>query len=220
MLQAIIFDFDGTILDTELYDYQSWQEIYVQHGATLPFDRWQMQVGTVSADFDPYHLLEELSGRTVDRQAIRERRRQRFLALVDQEPLRPGVVELIATASQAGLRLGVASSATQDWVEGHLVSRRLRHHFGVVRTAADVRQVKPDPELYLSALAALGVEPHFALAIEDSRNGMLAAKRAGMRCLVVPNLITSTLDFSEADHVLESLEDITLHDLFIPGNRS
>jgi beta-phosphoglucomutase-like phosphatase (HAD superfamily) len=90
----------------------------------------------------------------------------------------------------------------------------------VVRTAADVRQVKPDPELYLSALAALGVEPHFALAIEDSRNGMLAAKRAGMRCLVVPNLITSTLDFSEADHVLESLEDITLHDLFIPGNRS
>jgi HAD superfamily hydrolase (TIGR01509 family) len=179
----------------------------------LPFDRWQMQVGTVSADFDPYHLLEELSGRAVDRQAIRERRHRRFVDLVNQEPLRPGVAELLNAASQAGLHLGVASSGTQDWVEGHLAVRRLRHYFGVVRTSADVRQVKPDPELYLSALAALGVEPHHALAIEDSRNGMLAAKRAGMRCLIVPNRITSTLDFSEADIVLKSLADITLSDL-------
>jgi HAD superfamily hydrolase (TIGR01509 family) len=179
----------------------------------LPFDRWQMQVGTVSADFDPYHLLEELTGRTVDRRVIRARRHSRFLEMVNQEPLRPGVVELIHAASQAGLRLGVASSGTQEWVEGHLAARALRRHFGVVRTSADVRQVKPDPELYLSALAALGVESHAALAIEDSRNGLLAAKRAGMHCLIVPNAITSTLDFSEADIVLKSLADIALPDL-------
>jgi HAD superfamily hydrolase (TIGR01509 family) len=219
MLQAIIFDFDGTILDTELYDYQSWQEVYEQHGTTLPFDRWLSQVGTVSADFDPYHLLEELTGRRLDRQTVRHWRRQRFLELVNREPLRPGVVELIEAASHAGLRLAVASSGTQDWVEGQLAARQLRNYFSVVRTSADVRRVKPDPELYLSALAALSVEPHHALAIEDSRNGMLAAKRAGMRCLVVPNLITSTLDFSEADHVLESLADIALSDLSIPGSR-
>jgi beta-phosphoglucomutase-like phosphatase (HAD superfamily) len=70
--------------------------------------------------------------------------------------------------------------------------------------------VKPDPELYLAAVAALGVEPQHALAIEDSRHGLIAAKAAGLKCVVVPNTITRGLDFREADLVLESLQGVTL----------
>lgn len=206
MFQAIIFDFDGTILDTERPEYQSWLEVFQAHATDLPFALWQRQIGTVSPDFNPCQYLEEQIGRPVARETIRQQRRQRFLALVAQEQIKPGVVSVIERAQQAGLALGVASSGTRDWVEGHLVAHDLRRHFQVVRTSADVQRVKPDPELYLSALTALEIDPAQALAIEDSRNGMLAAKRAGMRCLVVPNAMTSDMDFSEADWVIESLQ--------------
>lgn len=210
MIQAIVFDFDGTILDTELADYQAWSETFQEHGASLALSIWQEQIGTVSADFDPHRILEEQIGKMLDRQLLREKRRKRLLELVALEGMKPGVLSLIEEAQQAGIRLGVASSGTRDWVEGHLTALGLRPHFGVVRTSADVQRVKPDPELYLSALSALGVEPNHALAIEDSRNGMLAAKRAGMHCLVVPNSMTRALDFSEADLVLESLADLQI----------
>lgn len=205
MLQAIIFDFDGTILDSERPEYQSWLEVFTAHGAQLPFALWQQQIGTVSHDFNPCQYLEEQIGRSVDQPVIRQQRRQRFLSLVAQEQIKPGVVAVIEQAQQTGIHLGVASSGTRDWVEGHLSNHNLRRHFQVVRTSADVQRVKPDPELYLSALAALGVDPVHAVAIEDSRNGLLAAKRAGMRCLVVPNEMTHDMDFSEADWVIESL---------------
>lgn len=217
MLQAIIFDFDGTILDTERHDYGCWAEIYQAHAVELPLATWSNIVGTVHGDFDPHQLLETLTGRPFDRAGLRAQRRRRLVELVEQEPLRPGVQALIEAAHAAGLRLGVASSGTRDWVEGHLVARALRGYFGVVRTVEDVARAKPDPELYLSALAALGVAPEYALAIEDSRHGMMAAKAAGMKCLVVPNEITQSFDFSEADLVLESLAEIDLARLFAPG---
>jgi HAD superfamily hydrolase (TIGR01509 family) len=213
MIKAIVFDFDGTILDTEQYDYQAWQEVYEQHGAHLPFDLWAQQIGTVSRDFDPHHLLQEQIGRPLDRQQLGAWRRQRFLQLVVQEPLRPGVTELIETAQQAGWGLAVASSGTREWVEGHLHQRNLRHRFQVVRTSNDVQHVKPHPELYLTTLAALGIEPACALAIEDSRHGLLAAKQAGMKCVVVPNRMTRQMDFSEADLLLDSLTDLRMEKL-------
>jgi len=212
MLEAIIFDFDGTILDTELHDYHSWRELFLEHTVELPFERWIDQVGTVST-FDPYHLLGTLTGKPIDRAQISGRRRQRFLDLVQSEALRPGVEALIVAAHNAGLRLGVASSGTRDWVEAHLQERGLRQYFGVVRTSNDVQRVKPDPELYRSALEILGVAPQNAWAVEDSRHGMLAAKAAGMKCLVVPNEITQGLDFSEADLLLDSLVDVNLQQL-------
>ncbi len=208
MFQAIIFDFDGTILDSELPEYQAWQQIFQAHGASLPLERWSMQIGTVDHSFDPHQLLETQIGYALDRAMLKQQRRQQFLNLIAQETIKPGVVELIAIAQQAGIRLGVASSGTREWVEGQLSQRNLRQHFAVVRTSADVTRVKPDPELYLSALSGLGVAPQHALAIEDSRNGMLAAKCAGMHCVVVPNVMTRGLDFSEADWVVESILEV------------
>ena len=210
MLRAIIFDFDGTILDSETHEYHSWLEIYQAYNAQLPLEVWLQVVGTVSTEFDPHRHLEEQVQQTLDRATLREQRRQRFMELIDREPLLPGVVELIAAAREAGLRLGVASSGTRDWVEGHLIGRGLRHSFSVVRTSADVSRVKPDPELYLSAAAGLGVDPHNAVAIEDSRHGLVAAKAAGMKCVVVPNSITAGLDFSASDLVVPSLHQVTI----------
>lgn len=213
MIQAIIFDFDGTILETEMPDYLSWQEVYREHQCEIPFDLWLNAVGSSADGFDPYAYLEQQIRRTVDRAELREKRRARLRELVAQQSPRPGVAELITEAKQLGLRLAIASSSGRDWVESNLDIINLRHHFEVVFTREDVARVKPDPALYNLTLNALGVLPEAAIAIEDSRNGMLAAKAAGIKCVVTPNEITRQLTFDEADLCLESLGDCALEEL-------
>ena len=213
MLQVIVFDFDGTILETETPDYQSWQEIFCEHGCDLAKDLWCTYIGTASGTFDPYALLAEQSGLTIDRLAIRTRRRRRFHELVAQQELRPGVQSLLEAASRQGIPLAIASSSTRDWVEENLATRHLRPYFQAVYTAADVTAVKPDPTLYLLAVQALGVQPAQALAIEDSLNGLLAAKRAGLQCVVVPHGMTQHMVFAGATAVLPSLAETTLEAL-------
>lgn len=213
MLQAIVFDFDGTILETETPDYQSWQEVFTEYGCDLAKDLWCTYIGTASGTFDPYGLLAEQSGLTIDRTVIRARRRQRFHELVAQQALRPGVLELLDAATSQRIPLAIASSSTRDWVEENLTTRDLRHYFQAVYTANDVTAVKPDPTLYLLAVQALGVQPAQALAIEDSLNGLLAAKRAGLKCVVAPHGMTQHMAFADADAVFASLAETTLEGL-------
>jgi HAD superfamily hydrolase (TIGR01509 family) len=205
MIRAIIFDFDGTILETEYPDYLCWREAYEEHACELPLPLWLSSVG--SATFDPYGYLEQQLGRAVDRPAMRERRRERMHTLITQQTPRPGVLETISAAQRLGLHLGIASSSGREWVEGYLTLFGLRNFFEVIFTREDVVRVKPDPTLYLMAVNALDVRPQEAIAIEDSRNGMLAAQAAGLKCVVVPNEITKQLVFPEADLQMKTLAD-------------
>ena len=120
---------------------------------------------------------------------------------------------MLQDARRLGLKLGLASSSSCQWVEEHLQQRGLRAYFDVVRAADDVRFTKPDPELYLAVLTKLDVLPAQALALEDSPNGVRAAKAAGMYCVAVPNTMTSQLPLHEADLRLESLADLSLETL-------
>ncbi len=215
MIKAIVFDFDGLILDTEVPDYEAWQEIFAEHGHTLPRADWTAIIGIGAAElpFSPYDRLEAHLGHPIDREAVRSRRHLRYLERVHAERIMAGVEDLIAAAQQRGLRLGVASSSNRAWVEGHLVRLGLRHHFEVVKTADDVQRTKPAPDLYLAATEALGVRPEEAVALEDSANGVTAAKRAGLYCVAIPNAMTYELPLDHADLRLNSLEDMTLPDL-------
>ncbi|TAK29737.1 MAG: HAD family hydrolase [Chloroflexota bacterium] len=215
MPQGIIFDFDGLIVDTELPEYQSWQEIYQSYGCSLPISEWVALIGAgyVSGQFDPYAFLEKQLGQPVDREAIREKRRQRSAELQSSQPILPGVEACISDAKRLGVRLGIASSSPHHWVDGHLARLRLGHHFECIKCADDVAKTKPDPELYLSALDALQLAPAQAIALEDSPNGILAAKRAGIFCVAVPNPMTSQLSFDQADLVLSSLAELSVEEL-------
>jgi beta-phosphoglucomutase-like phosphatase (HAD superfamily) len=107
-----------------------------------------------------------------------------------------------------GLKVGLASSSSCSWVNGHLERLGLRNYFDILRASDDVQCTKPDPDLYLAALGALGVRVDQAFAIEDSPNGALAAKRAGLFCVAVPNELTRRLSLDHADLRLESLTDM------------
>lgn len=212
-MKAIIFDFDGLILDTETPDYQSWLEVYQEHGCDLPLAVWQENIGSVSF-FDPFGYLEQQLGRPIDRQAVGQRRRQRDDALLATQPILPGVEVYLAEARRLGLKVGLASSSRHDWVDGHLGRLGLLDHFDVIRCRDDVDdRSKPDPAVYQVTLAALDVQAQETLALEDSLNGVKAAKQAGLFCVAVPNPMTRHFDFTLADHRLRSLADESLAQL-------
>ncbi len=211
-MQLVIFDFDGLILDTEAPVYNAWQAIYAEHGHQLDFARWAECIGTADT-FDPCLDLQGLLGRPLDTTPLLHSHRMRADALIALQPVLPGVREYMDEAQRLGLSLGVASSSSRAWVEGHLTRLGLRDRFDVVRCADDVARVKPDPALYLAVLDATGVPAHQAVALEDSPNGVLAAKRAGLTCIAVPNPLTARLDLAAADLTLASLADVPLADL-------
>ena len=207
-VKAFVFDFDGLILDTEEPVYRSWLELYQEHGEDLPFDRWVQIVGSNNGAFDPRGHLEHRLGRALAPEEL-DRRIARRSQLVHAQAVLPGVLELADAALVQGLSLGVASSSSCEWVKGHLERLGIRDHFTCVRCRDDVAAVKPAPDLYLAALDCLRVDARDSVALEDSPNGIAAAKAAGMWCVGVPNVITGGLDLSQADIVLTSLEGAT-----------
>ncbi|WP_218574689.1 HAD family phosphatase [Reyranella sp. CPCC 100927] len=209
-ISALIFDFDGTILDTETPEFESWCEEFTLHGTTLAPEWWSRCIGTAGVAFDPYDHLERSIGRSVVRVAIRARRRAQHLALIAQQQPRPGVLQWIGDAHGAGLSLAVASTSHRDWVHGHLHRLGLHASFSHTACGDEVDHVKPAPDLYRLALKRLARTPGQAIAIEDSPNGIAAAKAAGLFCIAVPNPMTRALDLSAADLHLASLSDAPL----------
>jgi beta-phosphoglucomutase-like phosphatase (HAD superfamily) len=122
----------------------------------------------------------------------------------------PGVVEYLDKAVEIGLKIGLASSSDRAWVVNHLTELDLIHYFDVVCTLEDVKLVKPDPDLYQKAVAGLDLLPDQVVAFEDAPNGILAAKRAGLYCVAVPNSVTRSLDLSGADLILDSFCELPL----------
>ncbi|HSQ17405.1 MAG TPA: HAD family hydrolase [Anaerolineales bacterium] len=210
MIRALVFDFDGLILETEGPIFHSWQKLFASYGFALPFEVWATIIGTTQTEFDPATELERLLGHPLDWAQLEPQRQAHERFLIDQQPLLPGVEQTLQDALRLGLKLGLASSSSCEWVDGHLRQRGLRAYFDVVRTADDVRLTKPDPELYLAVLSELGVPPTQALALEDSPNGIRAAKAAGMYCVAVPNPMTNQLPLHEADLRLASLAEMPL----------
>ncbi|HKW73802.1 MAG TPA: HAD family hydrolase [Candidatus Dormibacteraeota bacterium] len=212
MIRALVFDFDGLILDTEEPVYRSWLEVYQAHGEELPFERWVQIVGSTTTGFHPQQHLEERLGRPLPQEELGRRIGRRTEMILNKELL-PGVMSYLDSARELGLQLGVASSSTNEWVRGHLARLGILDRFACIRCRDDVAHAKPEPDLYLSVLDCLGVLPTEAIAIEDSPNGITAARRAGLRCVAIPNTITSGLDLSHADLVLGSLAEVTLGQL-------
>ncbi len=212
-IRALIFDFDGLILDTEGPIFQSWQELYESYGGQLSFSTWAKIIGTVSNEFDHFEELEKQIGSPLDRAKLSPQRRQRELDLIAEQPLQPGVENYLKDAKLIGLKIGLASSSPCSWVTGHLTQRGLIDYFDCIYARDDVKVVKPDPELYLSVLEELGVRADQAFVIEDSPIGITAAQRAGLFCVAVPNALTALMPLDHADMRLDSLTDISLEEL-------
>ena len=213
MIRALLFDFDGLLVDTESPSYEAWADVYRRHGHELTIERWSAAIGTLDG-FDPFGDLEGLLGRPLDRETVNARRRELEFAASDLEELRDGVAEYLEEAKRLGLARAIVSSSGQEWIRRHLERLDLLEGWScIVAADGDAARAKPRPTLYLEALERLDVTADEAIAFEDSPNGITAAKAAGLYCIAVPNPITATLDVTHADLVLPSLEDVPLAEL-------
>lgn len=212
MIKGIIFDFDGLILDTETHHFRILQEMFGEHGTEMPIERWQQEIGTQSG-FSTFGYLQEQIGREIDQEGLKRELEERFHSTLAEEGARDGVEDYLKRAKELGLKIGLASSSDYEWVSKYLRNLGLFDYFECIKTSDDVEKVKPDPALYLQAARCLGLQPEQCLVFEDSANGALAAKRAGMGCVIVPNAVTHTMDFCEVEHRLDSMADMPLHDL-------
>jgi HAD superfamily hydrolase (TIGR01509 family) len=213
MIRAIIFDFDGLILETEEPTYQSWQEVYQSFGYSLPFSTWATMVGTTQSDFDPLLELQKLVKDSVDWDAVEYRRQVSENTLIETQSILPGVQDYLSDAQRLGLKIGLASTSSSQWVMKHLTRLGLVNYFDCIRTSDDVQHIKPDPELYLSVLRGLEVKADEAFALEDSPPGIASAEAAGLVCIAVPNVLTSRLVLTQADFQLHSLAEMPLEEL-------
>ena len=213
MIRALLFDFDGLLVDTESPSYEAWADVYRQYGHELTIERWSAAIGTLDG-FDPFGDLEGLLGRSLDRESVNARRREVEFAASDLEELRDGVAEYLEEAKRLGLARAIVSSSGQEWIRRHLERLDLLEGWScIVAADGDAARAKPRPTLYLEALERLDVTADEAIAFEDSPNGITAAKAAGLYCIAVPNPITAALDVTHADLVLGSLEEVPLAQL-------
>jgi HAD superfamily hydrolase (TIGR01509 family) len=214
MIKGLVFDFDGLIIDTETPEFYSWQEIFQSYNAVLPITEWGKCLGAAPEAFDIIGYLENQIGQKVNGEELFALHKKQSLEIGLRQPILPGILETLKSAKAMGLKIGLASSSPRDWVEIHLKTRDLYHWFDCIFTKDDVEKVKPEPALYQKALTTLQLLPQEAIAFEDSPNGIKAAKAAGIFCVAIRNPISSMLDVSQADLVLDSLGNFTIPQLF------
>jgi len=212
-VDALVFDFDGLILDTEGSVFDSWRRAWEERGVELTVEEWAHCIGGVGL-FDPIAELEQRSGRpfTDDDAARRRAYRDEILA---RETVLPGIVDHLAAAAERGLPVAIASSSPRAWIAPHLARLELAGHFSsiVCYDADGPLSPKPAPDLYRHATELLGTHPDRTIAYEDSVNGVTAARAAGLRCVAVPGPLTRHLDFSAADLVIDSLASMSLEEV-------
>lgn len=213
---ALIFDFDGLILDTETPDVHAWQNIYAEHGLPFPLESWgQIIGGTGAATFDAGLHLQGLLGRPLDLDALKAQQNHLSHSLVYEQTVLPGVLDYLEQARQYRLKLAIASSSPHSWVDSHAERLGILQYFDKVICADDVGpgRTKPNPDLFLLALDRLEVRKKEAIVFEDSPNGVRGARSAGIFVVAVPNPVTSLLSIEGADLILKSLTDLSLKEL-------
>jgi HAD superfamily hydrolase (TIGR01509 family) len=207
MIKALIFDFDGIIIDSETPELTVWQEAFAAHGRELAMELWADVVGRPVTHFNFYNYFREHINPAVDVEALRRSNRARVVSLTLQQPILPGVESYLRDATKLGLRVGVASSSSRSHVLGHLARLGLMEYFQVAKCFEDTDDHKPDPAPYQAVLDHLGISGYEAVAFEDSPNGVTSAKAAGIFCVAVPNPVTRLLSLDHADHRMESLAE-------------
>jgi HAD superfamily hydrolase (TIGR01509 family) len=209
MIRALIFDFDGLILDTETALIDAYGDVHEAH--QLPFDRplFTRSVGHADYAFDPWKAF----GAAADRIALEKERRAFNTTRNEAQVILPGVESLIGQGRRAGLKIGLASNSMHEHVDRHLARLGLLGSFDFIACREDVPAPKPEPDLYRLVLGHFGVRGHEAIAFEDSHTGTLAAKRAGVWVVAVPNESTNHHDFDHVDLRVASLADCRLPEL-------
>jgi HAD superfamily hydrolase (TIGR01509 family) len=211
----VIFDMDGVLIDSEPLAMEAMRRVMARHGVPYTEADNEEFLGRTTPD-----ACRTLQARHGLRASVDELARHyldvRIALTRERPPILPGVPEVLVRVREAGYRLALASSAEPEAVAATVEVLRLGPLLEAVVSGDQVPRGKPAPDIFLEAARRLGAAPDRCLVVEDTRNGLLAAKAAGMRCVVVPCGMTSAQDFTEADARLLALPELLTLDL-LPG---
>jgi HAD superfamily hydrolase (TIGR01509 family) len=221
MIDAVVFDFDGVVLDSETPEFESHRRIYEQCGVTLTPDEWCRKIGIYAEEHEDawFVLLCERAARPPARHEYESEKRRWFSALVPREPM-AGIRALIESVRGAGIATAIASTAPSGWVVPAAGRIGVAHLFDAIVTADDVRRRKPAPDVYLEAARRLGADPRQCIAIEDSAPGIASARAAGMKTVAIPHWLTERHDLSAADLRVSRADELTIERLTALCSRS
>lgn len=209
MKQAFIFDFDGVIVDSERH----WRELGDKHFYPSLIHGWTMEDGAKMMGHGikaGYERLVSIYGLQISYEEYTKRLDELTGEIyLSKLQLLPGLQDLIARITGLGMKIGIASSGNRPWIEDVLVRYELRELFPVVCASEDVNdRTKPNPDVYLLAAERLGVPPEECMALEDSSNGIAAAKDAGMVCLAIRTDMSALQDLTRADKIVEHYDEL------------
>lgn len=207
-LEAVIWDMDGVIVDTGIYHLKAWQRALAKRGIKLTEPEFRQTFGKRNDLMGRVFLGPAATEDEI--RAITNEKEEEYLSSVkgNLKPL-PGAVELIRALEQNGIKKALASSAGMDNIKNFLKILKIDDCFQALVSGREVGASKPDPEIFLTAARALGVNPNNCIVIEDSLAGVEAAKRAGMKCIAVTT--TNRLErLHQADLVVDNLTGVSV----------
>lgn len=207
--RAVLFDFDGVILDTEWPIYETWRDLFLEHGEELTLETYVQCIGSDFDTWSPETYLESLTGLNFDWKTINPARNVIIREEVGKLDAVPGIRESLAHFQRQDIPCAVVSSSDHNWVGGWLEHLGLTSYFQTIVCKGDAPKIKPAPDLYLEAVRRMNLPASDCLVIEDSLNGMKSAHLAGCPVVAIPNRITACINFDEAEFQFATMTEFT-----------
>lgn len=213
MLEAVIFDMDGVIVDSEPWHLEINLKLYEELGFKLTLEEYKQFIG--KSNIDMWSLLKNkysLKQSIPELLKMQGEKNIQFLRK-QKDGLIEGILPLLKTLKEKGIPAGLASSSSLEYIEAVLNKFKIREYFQVVVTGENMEKGKPAPDIFLYTAKLLGVKPEKCVVIEDSENGVKAAKAGGMRCIGFNNPNSGEQDLRGADWLIDSIKEIRFEDL-------
>lgn len=208
MAEAVIFDLDGVLVDSEHYKFKAWQAAFGSIGVEFDWEEFNQEFVIKGASFVEFLEKRDFKGEFVE-ENVRPIANELFLRSIEEDVcLMPGAAEILERLQE--FPLGLASNSYYLYVEKFVEKFDFDKGFKAIANGSEVERLKPHPDVLLLVADRMGVEPKECVVIEDAPKGIVAAKNAGMKAIAVPTKDTQFGDFDEADIVLPNLDEITV----------
>ncbi len=212
MIKAVIFDLDGVLVESEHLHIEAEKQTLLKYGVRISSEELHRYTGT-TASFMFTELIKKYKLNTTFKKMFDEKEKILFNLLRDNVKPTQGVMQLLMKLKRENIKLAIASSSHKKLINHILKQMDVTEYFDFVVSSEDVAYGKPDPEIFLKAASGLNVDPDECLVIEDSKLGVEAAKKAGMKCVGYRNPHSGNQDLSEADIVIDNFSKLNLEEL-------